>query len=173
MEHLKYPIGKFRKPENIDTATIKQWIKEIEDFPAALEALTKGLTNEQLQLRYRPGGWTISQVVHHCADSHINSIIRFKLALTEDAPTIRPYFEDRWAELPDGSDAHIADSMAMLKGVHRRWARLLHSLNDEQLNRTFTHPEHGKSFSLKENIGIYAWHGQHHLGHVRLALGGG
>lgn len=173
MEHLKYPVGKFTKPENIDKITLEKWIKEIEDFPAALEELTQGLTSEQLQFRYRPGGWTIKQVVHHCADSHMNSIIRFKLALTEDAPTIRPYFEDRWAELPDGLDDNISDSIFIIKGVHGRWIKLLNNLTAEELNRTFIHPEHGKVFTLKENIGIYAWHGRHHLGHIRLALGAG
>ncbi len=170
MEKLKYPIGRFKKPATIDQATIQTWINNIETFPVELEALTKNLSTEQLNLRYRPGGWTVKQVVHHCADSHINSIIRFKLALTEDHPTIRPYFEDRWAELPDSLDDNIEDAMTIIQGVHRKWVKLLKTLSPEQLDRTFVHPEYGKVYNLKENIGIYAWHGKHHLGHIRLAL---
>ncbi len=170
MKDLKYPIGKFIKPETINDTTIRQWIGDIEQFPELLETLVEPLSIEQLNWRYRPDGWMIKQVVHHCADSHINSLIRFKLALTEDAPTIRPYFEDRWAALVDSLDDDLSDSLLLIKGLHSKWATLLNSLSEQDLDKTFIHPEHGKSFTLRENIGIYAWHGHHHLGHIRQAL---
>ncbi len=170
MEHLKYPIGKFEKPENITVADISNWMQDIKNFPHELYQLTNKLSPEQLQLTYRPGGWSVKQVVHHCADSHMNSLIRFKLALTEDTPTIRPYYEDRWAELTDGLDDNIEPALNILQGVHQKWVLLLQSLTEAQLELTFIHPEHGKHFSLKENIGIYAWHGKHHLAHIKLAL---
>lgn len=170
MKDLKYPIGKFIKPERINDHTIRQWIGDIEQFPKSLATLVAPLSTEQLNWRYRPEGWMIKQVVHHCADSHINSLIRFKLALTEDAPTIRPYFEDRWAELVDSLDDDLNDSLLLIKGLHSKWVTLLNSLSEQDLDKTFIHPEHGKSFTLRENIGIYAWHCNHHLGHVRQAL---
>lgn len=170
MKDLKYPIGKFIKPETINDTTIRQWISDIQQFPSSLEALVTPLSIEQVNWRYRPGGWMIKQVVHHCADSHINSLIRFKLALTEDAPTIRPYFEDRWAELIDSLDDNLNDSLMLIKGLHSKWVTLLNSLSEQDLDKTFIHPEHGKSFTLRENIGIYAWHCNHHLAHIRQAL---
>ncbi len=169
-DQLKYPIGKFSKWKTLGDAVLEKWIKDIETFPEQLDELTRDLTVEQLQLRYRPDGWTIKQVVHHCADSHMNSLIRFKLALTEDTPEIRPYFEDRWAELADGQDDDISDSVALLKALHRKWVVLLRNLTEADLNREFIHPEHGKRFTLRENISIYAWHGEHHLGHIKQAL---
>ena len=169
-DQLKYPIGKFSKWKNIGDAVLEQWINDIESFPDKLDELTRNLTAEQLQLRYRPDGWTIKQVVHHCADSHMNSLIRFKLALTEDEPTIRPYFEDRWANLVDAQDDDIRYSVGLLKALHSKWILLLRSLDEADLNREFIHPEHDKRFTLRENISIYAWHGEHHLAHIRQAL---
>jgi len=170
-DQLRYPIGKFSKWKITGDAVLEKWISDIESFSEKLDDLTRDLTVEQLQLRYRPEGWTIKQVVHHCADSHMNSIIRFKLALTEDTPKIRPYFEDRWAKLVDGQDDNINDSMILIKALHRKWGVLLRSLTEADLNREFIHPEHGKRFTLRENIAIYAWHGEHHLAHIRQALG--
>jgi len=170
MENLKYPIGKFVKPNDIDALIIEQWINDIRQFPELLEELVAPLSVEQLNWRYRPDGWTIKQVAHHCADSHINSLIRFKLALTEDAPTIRPYFEDRWATLPDSLDDDLSDTMSLIKGLHRKWVKLLVNLNEKELDKTFIHSEHGKVFTLRENIGTYAWHCRHHLAHIRQAL---
>jgi hypothetical protein len=168
-ERLKYPIGKFKKPAIIENAQIERWIKSIEAFPQQLSQELSGLSEKEVQKQYRPGGWTIKQVVNHCADSHMNSLIRFKLALTEDTPTIKPYHEDRWAELPDTKSIPIESSLQLLKGLHERWGYLLRSLSDEELNRQFKHPETNELISLKTNIGIYAWHGEHHLAHVKNA----
>ena len=168
--HLKYPIGKFAKPEKISEPQIKEWIKTIEELPEQLTELTKDLTNEQLHLLYRPNGWSIKQVVHHLADSHMNSLIRFKLALTEDNPTIKPYHEDRWAKLIDGIDNDLSGSLSNIRGLHFKWVIVLRSLTKEELKREFIHPEHGKRFSLEETIGIYAWHSKHHLAHIEQAL---
>ncbi|KAA3611054.1 MAG: putative metal-dependent hydrolase [Calditrichaeota bacterium] len=170
LRKLQYPIGEFNKPDVIDELIIKKWIADIENFPDNVESLTTDLNVDQLNWKYRPGGWTIKQVVHHCSDSHINSIIRFKLALTEDQPQIRPYFENRWAELHDSLDNDISDSLALLKALHSKWAKLLKSLSNIELDRKFIHPEHVNAISLKENIGLYAWHCNHHLQHIRQAL---
>jgi len=170
LEELKFPIGEFVKPEFISTDQIDEWIKEIELFPSRLKLATDPLTEKRLNQKYRPEGWTIRQVVHHCADSHMNSFIRFKLSLTEDSPTIKPYFEDRWAEMPDYLDVSIENSIQILEGLHFRWVKLLKSLNEVDLQKEFVHPEHGKRFSVAENIGVYAWHSNHHLEHIKLAL---
>lgn len=173
MEHLhqlKFPIGEFSPPSSIDKEIINQWIASIETFPNSVETLTKSLSIEQKNWKYRPKGWSIKQVVHHCADSHMNSLIRFKLALTEESPAIRPYWEDRWAELPDSLDDNLESSLLLLKGLHQKWVFLLKQLSPHELEREFVHPEHGKRFSLKENIGVYAWHCDHHLAHIRQAI---
>ena len=167
---LKYPIGEFTKPEVIDTQQIQLWIRDLEQFPERIDSLTKDLSVEQLHWPYRPKGWNIKQVVHHCADSHINSIIRFKLALTEDTPTIRPYYEDRWAKLVDCNDDNLSDTLSLLKGLHAKLCALLKSLSTEELSRAFIHPDHGNRVRLDENIGIYAWHSNHHLAHIKQAL---
>lgn len=167
IEKLKFPIGKYDPNKNPDKKLLQQWIKDIEDFPAKIEQLTTGISNEKLNWKYRPNGWTVKQVIHHCADSHMNSVIRFKLALTEDTPTIRPYFEDRWAELIDSKDNEIYSSILLLKGLHNKWTSLLNDLSNEQLKLEFVHPEHGEKFNLAENIGIYAWHCNHHLAHIK------
>ena len=170
LNHLKYPIGKFIKPELISEGQINDWIDTIEALPMRLSQLTQDLSVEQLNWPYRPGGWIIKQVVHHIADSHMNSIIRFKLALTEDTPTIKPYFEDRWAMLKDNNDDHLSNTLSLLKGLHAKMGILLRSLTNDDLKRKFIHPEHGKRFSLEETIGIYAWHSNHHLTHIEQAL---
>lgn len=123
------------------------------------------MTDQQLDTPYRPGGWTIRQVIHHCADSHMNCLTRFKLALTEEKPTICPYFEDRWAELPD-SHMPIAPSLSMIDGIHARLTVLLKSLTEAQRKRLYIHPEHGREFSLNEAIATYSWHSNHHLAHI-------
>lgn len=166
LQQLKYPIGHFEKTEHITRGHIARWIDEISTFPDRLKFAVENLSDAQLDTPYRPEGWTVRQVVHHCADSHANSIIRFKLALTEDTPVIKPYFEDRWAELEDSRTMPIESALYMLQGIHKRWTVLLRSLTEEQLSRTFIHPEQGKSFRLDENIGVYAWHGNHHLAHI-------
>jgi len=166
---LKYPIGNFEKPKIITQEHLKNWISTIENFPQNVENITKDLSEVELNYNYRPNGWTIKQVVHHCADSHINSIIRFKLALTEDTPTIRPYFEDRFAKLIDYSEG-LEASIYILKGVHHKLGVLLKNLSDEDLKREFIHSEHGKLFSIEETIGVYAWHSNHHFTHIKQAL---
>ncbi len=170
IEKLKFPIGKFTKPERITSKDIEAWIDDIEKFPLRVETLLDNLSVKQLNWRYRPDGWMIKQVVHHCADSHINSLIRFKLALTEEMPTIRPYYEDRWAELPDALEDDLSYTLSLLKGLHKKWCFLLKRLSPDDLKKVFIHPEHGKHFSLEENIGIYAWHCNHHLAHIQQGI---
>lgn len=169
LEQLKYPIGQFKKPESISKSQIEDWISDIENFPNSVENIVKNLSETELNYNYRPNGWNIKQVVHHCADSHINSLIRFKLTLTEESPTIRPYFEDRCAELIDYKEP-IEPAMQILKGVHSKLGILLRNFSDEDLKKEFVHPEHGKRFSLEETIGTYAWHSNHHLAHIEQAL---
>jgi hypothetical protein len=168
LNKLKFPIGEYNKPDQITSQLIEGWIKSIESLPEAIIAETKNLSEEELNYKYRPDGWTIKQVVHHCADSHMNSIIRFKLALTEDSPMIRPYFEDRFANLDDYAEP-IDTSISILKGVHKKLGVLLKNFSQEDLKREFVHPEHGKRFSLEETIGVYAWHSNHHLAHIKQA----
>lgn len=167
IEKLKFPIGEYIPNISPNKSEIKRWLLTIESFPFVLKKLLEGASNEQLNWRYRPGGWTVKQVVHHCADSHMNSLIRFKLALTEHKPTIRPYLEDKWAELPDSLQDDLSSSLMLLEGLHQRWSLLLSSLTPEQLQLEFIHPESGQIINLVENIGIYAWHCNHHLAHVR------
>lgn len=167
---LKFPVGEFQKPEQISDKHLDSWIKDIQSFPASVGGLLDGLTLEGLSWKYRPGGWSIKQVVHHCSDSHINSLMRFKLALTEEVPTIRPYYEDRWAELVDGVDDDLEDTMLLLWGLHGKWVKLLKSLTPDDLKREFIHPDSGRHISVAENIGIYAWHCRHHLAHVQQAI---
>lgn len=170
LDKLKYPIGKFIGPETFDEESIHDWIADIRRFPELIEDLVRNLSVEELNLQYRPNGWSIKQVVHHCADSHLNAFIRFKLALTEDAPVIKPYHQDRWSTLVDGMDDNIMDSLLLLKSLHAKWAILLQHLTPEDLKRVYIHPEHNKEFSLKYVIGMYAWHGNHHLAHIKQGL---
>ena len=164
-EQLKFPIGKFKKPEVITKSHIDKWTGDISKFPERLNKEVKLLSDAQLDTTYREGGWTLRQVIHHCADSHINSLIRFKLALTEEKPTIKPYFEDRWAQLSDYK-MPIEPSLKLLEGLHKRWVFLLNKLNEGDLKKAFVHPEHQQEFLLDETIGIYAWHCNHHLAHI-------
>lgn len=167
IEKLKFPIGVYTPNKSPNESMLQQWIEDIESFPTKLEKQTENASTEMLNWAYRPNGWTVKQVIHHCADSHMNSIIRFKLALTEQTPTIRPYYEDKWANLIDSQSDEIEESLTLLKGLHKKWARLLKSLTNEQLAMEFVHPEHGLKFNLAENIGLYAWHCNHHLAHIR------
>jgi len=167
---LKFPIGKFIRPKEITNDHIQDWINEIELFPSRIYSLASDLTEVELNWRYRPGGWTIKQVVHHCADSHMNSFMRFKLSLTEDSPKIKSYFEDRWAELPDSTNSPISLSLNLIDALHSRWITLLKSLDSNDLKREFIHPENGLKITLAVNTGIYAWHSNHHLAHIKQAL---
>lgn len=166
LEQLKYPIGKFSRPAFVTPADISKWIDEIEILPKQLRKEVESLSDAQLDTPYRPDGWTVRQVVHHFPDSHINSYVRFKLALTEDNPTIKPYIEQRWAELPDGKNASIEVSLNLLEAVHQRWALCLKNMTAEQWKRTFIHPERNQSYKLDEALAMYAWHGKHHVAHI-------
>ena len=166
LEQLRYPIGQFKCPEEITPIHIETWIDTLANFPTRLATLVQSLSDEQLDTPYRPDGWTIRQVVHHVADSHHHSYIRFKWALTEDNPIIKYYFEHLWAELDDSKYAPIQMSLDHLKAVHYKLVYLLNRLNNEDLNRTFIHPEHNEEVPLNKNIGIYAWHCNHHYAHI-------
>ncbi|MDA9056673.1 putative metal-dependent hydrolase [Flavobacteriaceae bacterium] len=166
LEALKYPIGKPKIPANIEPAHIQDWIQAIQQFPSLVAKEVTHLTDKELRYKYRPEGWTIQQVVGHCVDSHMNSIIRFKLALTEDTPTIKPYDEAPWAELTDTVNYSIQSSTALLAGIHQRWVFLLEQLDDSQLKRTYLHPEGNELVTLEEGLAIYAWHCNHHLQHI-------
>jgi len=160
----RYPIGKFQFDGEITNNVIMGWINEIEDLPRLLRDAVRDLDSEQLDTPYRSGGWTVRQVVHHLADSHMNAYVRFKLALTEENPVIKPYDEGKWAELPD-CNLPIDISLSLLDALHKRWVKLLHSLSLADMKKTFMHPESGE-VSVGKNIGIYAWHGRHHFTHI-------
>ena len=168
MHDLRYPIGEFEPPADVTGEQVDAWIRDIERLPADLRAVVEPLSPEQLDTPYRPGGWTVRQVVHHLADSHLNSLVRLKWALTEDRPTIKAYSEDRWAELADYR-APIEVSLDFLDALHRRWAALLRALAPADLEREFVHPDSGP-VRLAVNVGVYAWHGRHHLAHVENLL---
>jgi hypothetical protein len=165
-DKLRYPIGKFTAPQVYTTDYLSERIQEIAQFPALLKKEVSQLSDEQLDTPYRDGGWSIRQVVHHCADSHTNCFIRIKWALTEDNPTIKFYYEDRWGGMDDNVKMPIEPTLALLEGLHFRLAYLLNSLSDSDLEKSFIHPEHNASFQIKEIIGTYAWHGLHHLAHI-------
>lgn len=166
LEKLKYPIGKPQIPDTITSKHISDWIIILESFPERLKSLVENLSEDQLDTPYRSGGWAIRQVIHHVADSHHNSYTRFKWALTEDKPTIKAYYEDRWAELFDSKSAPIQLSLNSLTALHAKWVYFLKGLQDVDLEQIFIHPEGNEEVSLKENIGIYAWHCNHHYEHI-------
>lgn len=166
MYALKYPIGIAAVPSEITKEDINEWILIIQNLPNKLENLLVNLTDEQLNTTYRPDGWTIRQVIHHLGDSHVNSYVRFKWTLTEDKPIIKAYYEDRWVDLSDTKNAPINISLDFLKSLHAKWTYLLKGLTDEQLKKTFIHPEGNEEISLAKNIGIYAWHCEHHFEHI-------
>lgn len=165
MQDLRYPIGQYKAPEPIATSDIKQWIEAIKQLPALLKTVVGPLNDTQLNTPYRPDGWTVRQLVHHIADSHINAYIRFKLALTEDQPTIKPYDQDAWAQMIDSETVEVDISLQLIDLLHFRWVRILSALTDKDYAREFIHPELGK-IRLDWNIGLYAWHSRHHLAHI-------
>ncbi|MBB6635624.1 YfiT family bacillithiol transferase [Cohnella thailandensis] len=166
MDSSKYPIGKFEHEGAISADLRRQWIGDIERLPAELRAAVAGLTDEQLDTSYRDGGWTLRQVVHHVADSHSNSLTRFKLALTEPNPTIKPYEEADWAELADGKSLPVEVSLVWLEAMHTRWVALLNSMTDADFARTFYHPGSKETVPLERATGMYSWHGRHHTAHI-------
>ena len=165
MSDLRYPIGKFSYEGELAQAARRRAMDDIEAAPARLGTAVDGLSPEQLDTPYRPDGWTVRQVVHHLADSHLNAYTRFKLALTEEEPTVKPYDETRWAELSDARTAPVEISLVLLESLHRRWVLLLRSLAPADFARRFQHPELGV-VTLDKNLALYAWHGRHHLAHI-------
>lgn len=161
---LRYPVGKFDRSIEITPELRKELIQTIAELPDQLAAAVKGLSEAQLDTEYRSGGWTLRQTVHHVADSHINSICRFKLALTEEKPTIRPYHEDRWAELAD-SKMPVVVSLDLLKCLHARWTTLLESMTDEDFQKPLIHPDSGE-WTVAQFLALYAWHSRHHTAHI-------
>lgn len=168
MDNKKYPIGQFKYPKDLTHDLLSEWITTIATFSKNLNMQVQNLTDKQLDSSYRKNGWTLRQIVHHCADSHMNAFCRMKLALTEDEPTIKPYFEDRWAQLKD-YELSLDASLAILEGLHTRWEILLKSISNSDLNRKFVHPEGNRRISIVEAIGMYAWHCEHHLAHIMLS----
>lgn len=166
-EELRYPVGRFRFPEGeVDSEQREQWVEDIAILPTRLRAALAKLGAERLDTTYRPGGWTVRQVVHHLPDSHVNAYVRFKLALTEEQPTIRPYAEDRWAELADSRVTPVEVSLSLLDALHRRWVDLLRAMEPAQFARTLVHPQQDRILTLDQMLALYSWHGRHHLAHV-------
>lgn len=165
MEDLRYPIGKY-EPKPYSEEQKEEWLADIRFLPQAIETAVQNLNEDQLQTPYRDGGWTVHQVVHHVADSHINAYCRFKLGYTENAPTIRPYEEALWAKTSDVKNLPINISITLLHALHSRWHEFLKSFATEDYNRTIYHPEHKKELTLWHLLGMYAWHSRHHVAHI-------
>ena len=166
IEQKKYPIGRFPEPSEISDQQIDGYIKTLKDFPNKLKNVVESWTDEQLDTQYREGGWKVRQLINHLADSSMNSYMRFKLALTEENPTIKPYDEQQWAELQDSFSIEIKPAIQTLKGVHKRWVYELKSLTNKEFESTFFHPGQNKSISLRENLAFCAWHCDHHFAHI-------
>ena len=164
-EEMRYPIGKFVPPVSYTPADIHYWIHEIHTLPGKVRNVTMPLNDHQLNTPYRTGGWTLRQVVHHLADSHMNSLTRFKLALTEEVPTIKPYDETGWALQADYR-LPLEPSLRMLEGIHQHMAALFESFTENEWERSFLHPASGSITPLKKNLALYVWHGNHHLAHL-------
>lgn len=169
VDRLRYPVGKYRRPEGLSTSNLQEYIEVISQYPALVRQEVTGLTDEELKWTYRPDGWNIRQVVHHTADSHMNAFVRFKLALTESTPAIKPYLEHLWAKLPDTTDVAVEASLKILEGLHLRWSTLLRSLSDADFQKKYFHPEQKKEVALLDVVALYAWHCKHHLAHVQQA----
>jgi hypothetical protein len=168
-ENLKYPIGRYVRPTTFDLKQAEEHINEISLFPEKMLMLVDDLNTEKLNKIYRTDSWSVRQLIHHCADSHMNAFIRFKLSLTEENPTIKPYKEALWAEMEDYK-APVSPSIQILKGVHRRWCKLMKSMTESDWQKTYVHPESNSSYKLFQVAALYAWHGNHHIKHIELAL---
>jgi hypothetical protein len=163
---LRYPVGTFRPPTGATAQDRERWIGEIAALPVRLRAAVSGLAEAQLDMPYRPDGWTVRQVVHHVADSHLNAYVRFRLAMTEQSPAIKPYDEKAWAGLPDAFHAPVGVSLALVDALHERWVMLLRSVEAGDFARTLFHPAHDRELSLDWMLAQYAWHGRHHVAHI-------
>ena len=171
LEHLRYPVGRMtRSSTPLDVRTREEYIGILEAMPGKVRALVSGLSDAQLDAPYRPGGWTVRQVVHHVPDSHMNAYVRMKLAVTEDKPGVKTYEEARWAELPEAKSGPIAMSMDLLDALHRRWVAFLRALPESDWRKAFSHPQWGV-VSVEESVGMYAWHCRHHTEHIRIGAG--
>ena len=166
MDDLRYPIGRFEMPPKVEAAEREPLIVAVESAPRELMKVVAGLSEVQLETPYRPEGWTVRQVVHHLADSHMNAYVRFRLALTEDEPTIKPYHEAAWADLSDARTGPIDVSLTLLSALHSRGVALMRGMTPEQWERAFRHPERGL-LRLDQTLAMYAWHGRHHIAHIR------
>lgn len=166
LEKLQYPIGRFKGPLKVTPEDRSRYIDEIAALPRQLSAAVTPLNDQQLETTYRPDGWTLRQVVHHLADSHVNSYVRFKWALTESAPRIKAYSEKDWAKMADAQSAPVDISLEFLAGLHNRWVWMLNSMHDQDWKKYFIHPETNREVPLDFNLALYAWHGKHHLGHI-------
>ena len=163
---LRYPIGQCSPPSAIRRAELNAWIADLEALPRNLRNAVESLSENQLDTTYRPGGWTARQVVHHIADGHMNAYTRFRLALTEETPTIKPFEETAWAELPDAKSGPVEPSLTIVDGLHRRWVMLLRSLSDDDFKRSYRHPQRGELVRLEETLGYFAWHSRHHVAQI-------
>lgn len=165
MEDLRYPVGRYQRPGVLTDEQRRAAIDSIAKTPTAFRAAVKGLGDRQLDTPYRPDGWTVRQVVHHLPDSHMNALIRFKLALTEEKPTVKPYNEAEWAKLEDARTTPVETSLALLDALHDRWHRVLRAMQPSDFRRTLNHPENGE-MTLDDLLAMYEWHGRHHTAHV-------
>ena len=171
MEHLKYPQGRFEYGKSYSSADNQKHIAIIKQFPKELNDLVATLSPEQLEKSYRPDGWNAKQIINHLADSHMNALIRLKLTLTEDVPTIKPYNQDKWANLEDGKNTPIQTSLDLVEGIHQRLSLILKTITEEELQRAYIHPEYNKEFKLDEMLALYAWHGRQHYEHLKIIKG--
>ena len=170
-ESLSYPIGRPQLPDGALTAAQRTaLVQQVADLPAQITAMARAVGGEGLLRPYRPGGWNGRQVIHHLADSHMNCYFRYRLTLTEDYPTVRPYDEQAWAELPDVAATPVTVSLTLLEALHTRWVTLMQHLSDEQWQSKFYHPGSKRDFTLDQALALYAWHGQHHLAHLKMLL---
>ena len=165
-DQLRYPIGRYTMVEEASQAERARWMADVAELPARLRGAVDGFDAARLDTPYRPGGWTVRQLVHHMSDSHMNAYIRFKLALTEDSPTIKPYDEGRWVMLADTQVVPVETSVVLVEALHERWSALLEGMAPGDFARTFVHPDHGKALTLDNALGMYAWHGRHHVAHI-------